>query len=652
VRRLHVVAAAGIFAVAVAVRWWLLCGFILGDDAQEFGTLQQVLAQGPDFRDQLNVRVGGWLPNYVAAALLGLSETTILLPTLLLSSSFGVLGHRLLLHWGYGPARAFAGGLLVATAPFEVVLGTFRANDLYLAGALGIGFVLLVLLERRPLLQGVAVALALWFGFYVKLWAVFALPLLVLYAAAGRRGRAAAAFVATSVVLHGASLLFWKAKLGIYLPFVASHAANYPVAPHRLLAEWAKYPYMIFVGSEFRTTLFGVVPWVLAILLAVRVVRGRLDRADGLLLGFWGGLLLLIEFFPAGFSLDGYYTVPRIFRYLAPVSFPLALHAAKLVLDATRDWRPAWTMAAVALLLALNLLGALDATWPGRVHRRALLAVVGEIERLAPPRVVAEDMVGYWLQALYLDPVVVETQVTTPPDIYPARDCEKWIRDAAPTWPTGTLLVTGLANYVHYGAHTEGFRLTQFERPLDDRWELVGAYGPVSYLPQPEEARLWRLVRGAGPPPLVRDDPPPAEPQAVERRHFAGMAAFDAQNYRTARAHFRVVMDAGTPDAPNAAFFYAASFFREESWDRAAREFKRLIRRFPQSSWVPAAHWHVAICDLRRGRTRRALAGFRAVVRRFPQDGITVENARIELRRMARRRGLLGNLVARLAGDE
>jgi hypothetical protein len=649
VRFAHLAAALGIFVAALLVRWWLLCGFVLGDDAQELGTLQQVLASGPDFRDQLHVRFGGWVLNWAAVMLLGLSETTLLLPTWLLSSSFGVLGYVLLVHWGYGAARAVAGGLLVATAPFEVVLGTLRANDLYLAGAFAAGFLCLVLFERRPVLQGVAVALALWFGFYVKLWAVYALPPLGLYALAGRRRRAAAAFVATSAVVHGATLLFWKAKLGTYLPFVAIHAANYPVPPERLLQEWARYPYMIFAGSEFRTTLFGLVPWLLAILLAVRVARRRLDRPDRLLAGFWGGVFLLIQFFPAGFALDAYYTVPRIFRYLAPISFPVALHAAKLVLDATRTWTPARTAGAVGLLLALNLLGAHDATWPGRVHRAVLFPVVRAIERVAPPRVVAEDMVGYWLQALYLDPDVVQTEVMTPPDVYPARDCERWIRENAPKWPTGTLLLTGLANYVHYGAHAEGFRLTQFERPLDDRWELAGEYGTLAYLPRPEEARLWRLVRGAdeGRAGDERDEPPPAEPRALDRRFFAGMERFDAGDFRVARAHFRVLMDAGANDAESATFFYAASFFRQESWGRAAREFKRLIARFPRSSWVPAAHWHIAICDLRRGRVRRARAGFQSVVRRFPHDRTTAENARAELRRLEKRRGMLGGARAR-----
>ena len=89
--RRHLAAGLALFAIAFVVRWWLLCGLILGDDPQEFGMLQQVLASGPDFRDQLQVRFGGWVFNYVVALLFGVSETTVLLPTWALSISSGAI---------------------------------------------------------------------------------------------------------------------------------------------------------------------------------------------------------------------------------------------------------------------------------------------------------------------------------------------------------------------------------------------------------------------------------------------------------------------------------------------------------------------------------------------------------------------------------
>jgi Dolichyl-phosphate-mannose-protein mannosyltransferase len=379
--RRHLPAVLGIFGIALAIRVWLLQGLILGDDAQEFGVLQHVLANGPDLRDQLQVRFGGWVLNYVICGLLGVSETTVILPSMLLSSALAALAYVLLVHWRYERWRAALGALLVATAPFEVMLGTCRTNDLVLGGTLAFGFAALVLLESRPLLQGVLVALALWFGFYVKLWAVYVLPGLGLYALVGRRWRAAASFVVTSAVVHGATIAYWKVRLGSYTPFIDVHAANFAVPAKDLLLEWSRYVHMIFVGSEFGTTLWGVVPWLLVLLMVVRTAMGRLDRADGLLLGYWGLFFLLIEFFPNGFTFDRYYSVPRIFRYLAPLSFPIALHAAKLTLDATRSWRPAWTALAVVVVLSANLLGSIDATEPGRVYRDSLHRVVRAIEQ-------------------------------------------------------------------------------------------------------------------------------------------------------------------------------------------------------------------------------------------------------------------------------
>ena len=645
--RRHLLVALAIVAVAFAVRWALLSGLVLGDDPEEFTMLQQVLAGGLDFHDQLQVRFGGWILNYVAARLFGMSETTLLLPTWLLSSSFGAIAYALLLHWGYGIGRSTLGALVVVTAPFEVVLGTLRANDLYLAGALNLGFLALVLCEDRPLRQGLLVAIALWFAFYVKLWAVYALPALALYVLVERRWRFAASFAATSLVLHGATLLFWKTRLGVFAPFVSTHAATYPVGAKELAYHWLRYPHMLFVGSEFGTTLFGVVPYVLAILLAVRLARRRLDRPDRLLVGFWGTLLLLLEFFPTAFTLDAYYTVPRIFRYLAPISFPLALHAAKLVLDATSTMRA--TAIAAVLLVLVNLVQAADATSPGRVYHGVLMTVVREIERRAPPQVVAETNLAYWLRALYLDPDTVETEVVEPPDLYAAAACERWIRDTGPSWPTGTLLVTGLGNYVHYGAHGEGFRLAWFGTPLDARWQLVGEYGVLSYLPRPEAARFWRLTQGAAPR-IVKDDPPPPGELSSAERFTAGMARFDAGDHRGARAQFRVLMDARAPEAEDATFFHAASFFRDSDWVRARHEFKRLLHRFPKGRWVAAAHWHIGICDLRRGQVRRARRRFEYVVRRYPEDVTTVANSRIELSRMELHDGVLVRLWRRVRG--
>jgi len=44
-----------------------------------------------------------------------------------MSASLGVVGYAILVRWGYGFLPAFAAALMVAAAPFEVLLSTLRA---------------------------------------------------------------------------------------------------------------------------------------------------------------------------------------------------------------------------------------------------------------------------------------------------------------------------------------------------------------------------------------------------------------------------------------------------------------------------------------------------------------------------------------------
>ncbi|MGH7893914.1 MAG: tetratricopeptide repeat protein, partial [Candidatus Binatia bacterium] len=403
---------------------------------------------------------------------------------------------------------------------------------------------------------------------------------------------------------------------------------------------------------EFGTTLFGAVPYLLIGLLAGKGLASfggdarpgamRFDRADGLLLAFYGSFFLLLELFPNGFALDAYYTVPRIFRYLAPLSFPIALHAAKLLLDFTAAWRVTAVAAVFFALLLLNLLDDAEATRPGRTYRTALHAVADTVNRMAPPQVVAESTVGYWLEALLLDPERVRTEVVTPDDVYAAEDCEAWLRARQATFPTGTLLVTGLTSYVHYGAHLEGFRLAWFGAPLDPRWELVGSYGVLSYRSRPEEARLWRLASGADAAPgdwFGEDVSSLAAITDPEQLFKEGMGRYERNDYPGARIYFRKLLRDHPATSEDAAFFYAATFFRESRWTRAEHEFKRLVARYPHGRWIAGAHWHIAMCEVRRGHIARGRARLAYVVRRFASDTGTAALAQEELRKIQHRRG-------------
>jgi tetratricopeptide (TPR) repeat protein len=129
------------------------------------------------------------------------------------------------------------------------------------------------------------------------------------------------------------------------------------------------------------------------------------------------------------------------------------------------------------------------------------------------------------------------------------------------------------------------------------------------------------------PPPDERDLPPPPEELSSADRLTTAKQLFDKSRYTEARAHYRVLMNGNSAEREDARFFYAVSFYRQEKWARAAHEFKHLIAHFPHGRWVAAAHWHLALCDLRRGRSRRARARFAYIVRRFPNDAVTAANA-------------------------
>src|SRR5438034_10580153 len=188
----RVVLPAVILAWACALRVVLFSGFVLCDDREEFWTAVQMLVHGPLLAHHLQVRFGVWVFNLAAFKLFGVSEFGFFVPTTLMSASLGVVGYALLVRWGYALLPAFAAALMIAAAPFEILMGTVRANDVILAWLVGLAMAALVVLEDRPVRQGLAVALLGWLALYVKLWGVYLLPALgVSYPVeAWRRGRA------------------------------------------------------------------------------------------------------------------------------------------------------------------------------------------------------------------------------------------------------------------------------------------------------------------------------------------------------------------------------------------------------------------------------------------------------------------------------
>src|SRR5947199_7720091 len=132
----RVVLPAVILAWACALRVVFFSGFVLCDDRQEFWSAAQAFAYGPTFSDQFYLRFGVWLFNVAAFKLFGVSEFGFFVPTFLMSASLGLVGYAILVRWGHGFLPAFAAGLMIAAAPFDVLLGGLRANDVHLAWCL------------------------------------------------------------------------------------------------------------------------------------------------------------------------------------------------------------------------------------------------------------------------------------------------------------------------------------------------------------------------------------------------------------------------------------------------------------------------------------------------------------------------------------
>ena len=406
-----------IFSWACLWRIYFFEGFVLGDDGEELGTPSHVLVHGPILTNHLHLRFGVWFFNWIVFKFLDISEFSFFLPTVLISASLSVIGYWVLIFHQYSPIRTFFVALMMASAPFEVLIGTLRANDLILSWILALGMMFFLFLEDRPKLQGISLAFCLWFGFYVKLWIVYFLPILGIYylyrIVKKRQWQGVISCALVSIVLHGITCVMWKFTTGFYMPFIQTHGATYPVHVSRLPQLFLEYPKIIFMGSEFGTTLFGSIPYLLVAGVGLKIVlslfvrdtnaRYRLDKLDYWLISYYGSFFLLINFFPNSFIFDQYYSVPRIFRYLTPLSFPMTLHLAKIILDfldfETNKQMIGRFATAIFLIgfIGLNWIQTDEATKPGRIYRENLKAVIQDVKAQSPPAFVTEKWLNFFM---------------------------------------------------------------------------------------------------------------------------------------------------------------------------------------------------------------------------------------------------------------
>ncbi len=506
-----------LFFFSFFLRLYFFSGFILCDDAEELYVVNHVMSNGPDLHTATHIRFGLWMFNVVSFILFGISEFSFFLPTILMSSTLSIIGYYILTFFRYPKKYAFLAGLLIAAAPFEILIGGLRANDLIFSWLLVLALYFFIVFEKRPVIQGVLVASLLWLAFYVKLWVVYLLPVLGFYylyqILKHKKWQGLASFFFVSLVIHGITNIIWKINIGTFFPYLYYHSATYPVAEGSLSWLFQLYPKHILQGSEFGTTLFGLVPYLLILLLASKLAipvllkraKGylKIDKLDIYLIAFYGSFFLLLNFFPNTFVFDQYYSAPRIFRYLTPISFPMTLHLAKLVLDfsiaASKSVRikskKKSSMRKVIIILPFFLLisaciyQADEATKPGQIYRENFLSIIEDVKEQSPPTLISEAWISVFLRDVYLR----DSAINVPPiiDTHAAKDYEKWLNENQYNFPEGTIMITGLCSCLHYGCHGCGFRIIQFSDDLNSGWKLFREYGNLTYLPQPEPARLW-----------------------------------------------------------------------------------------------------------------------------------------------------------------
>ncbi len=419
------------------------------------------------------------------------------------------------------------------------------------------------------------------------------------------------------------------------------------------------YPDQLLHGSELGSTLFGSVPYLVGLGLVLKLagtlarrlgVRYRMDARDWALFGCYASFALLLEFFPNSFAFDRYYSAPRIFRYLAPLSFPMTLHLAKMVLDLVPA-RAGWLAVAGSLALTgLNLHQAVEATAPSRAYRATLMGVLREVRARRPPMLVAEGWLGYFLSSVYLNDFTREVQVVQIPlTLNKARDYEAWLQRRQTDFAPGTFLLTDFGSCVHYGAIRDGFRLALFQDGLHPAWRVLKDYGPLAYHPLPEPVRLWELTE-----PIPPTQPKPADRvesgRGPEELFKTGMARFDEGKHTEAAPYFRTVLTdfPASAFAEDAEYFYNICLFREGRWHETIAGFEQLVRRRPAGRWVPAAYYHIGVSYAALGDHDRAREAFETVRRQFPREETLGQYAAEQLAMLDAQAGWFERLRKRL----
>jgi len=306
-------------------------------------------------------------------------------------------------------------------------------------------------------------------------------------------------FLLTTLILHVLTGIYWIKEAGIFFPFFKYHSATYPYKLEELPRLWSIYPTYIFKGSYINTTLFGEIPYLLIILLFVKLIMSRkmrknkFDELDFLLLSLYSIFLLFLNFIPdTPLKFDQYYSVPRIFRYLYPISFPISLHLSKIIIDLisdliSNDKQKMLLTVVISILIFLNIFRADEATLPGRKYRLQLLSIVNDVKEIKPPTLLVDSWIGYFMREVYLrdSNIYIEPII----GIYDAKEYEKWLKENEEKLPVGSVIVANFGSCVHYGCYNCGFQLHLFNESLSEKWVLVKEYEYLKFSNQ--KPSLW-----------------------------------------------------------------------------------------------------------------------------------------------------------------
>jgi len=325
--------------LAIPLRLAFFAGFGLGDDPNESLSLiefaERLRLNPADFMHYrlINVVLRGLLYRVFSA-----NELAFVLP--ILAFALGTHAMSIVLARDLLGARgAFLTSLLFLVTPYETLASTanvpdyihaffgvacawaayrgyHRRSDRYMA--LAAVFLVLGLLNRLStvlLVQTLGVAtlftLRHWRR-WVALWAVFA-------------------------VLVGlmclADFLYSGVPYGWIIYYSGPVIGGYDVT--RILGyELMVYPRYVFHHNEYPNWMFGLTGWCAALGALLALGRAVLRRAGGaewfVVLAFFV-FVGLFEFLPHRLTLHAYWSVPRIFRYLAQISPALYLSGAYLL---------------------------------------------------------------------------------------------------------------------------------------------------------------------------------------------------------------------------------------------------------------------------------------------------------------------------------